>query len=189
MTRIYTRIGDRGTTRLAGGQEVPKDDVRVAAYGTVDELTSVLGVIRAFVPTSPAPAAARERLDQVLHDLQRDLFRVATVLAVIGDRPDGTSVPAPSDAGRIERLIDAFDAELPPLRTFLLPAGGPVPALLHQARTVSRRAERMLVTLARTGAPDASSLLPYANRLSDLLFVLARWVARAEGLPEVPPSP
>jgi len=190
MTRIYTRTGDQGATRLAGGQEVPKDDVRVAAYGTVDELTAVLGVVRAFLPASPAPAAARGRLDHVLDDVQRDLFWVAAGLATLpADRPAAMPAPGPSDVERLERLIDDLERDLPELTAFILPSGGPVPTLLHQARTVARRAERVVVTLARAGGADAGPYLPYLNRLADLLFVLARWAARAEGSPEVPWRP
>ena len=190
MTRIYTRTGDQGTTRLAGGQEVSKDDVRVAAYGTVDELTAVLGVVRAFLPASPASAAARDQIDRVLDDVQRDLYWVAADLATLpADRPPGMPVPGPSDVERLERLIDDLERDLPELTAFVLPSGGPVPTLLHQARTVSRRAERAVVALGRAGGADAASLLPYVNRLADLLFVLARWAARAEGSPEVPWRP
>jgi cob(I)alamin adenosyltransferase len=190
MTRIYTRTGDQGTTRLAGGQEVPKDDARVAAYGTVDELTTVLGVVRAFLPSSPAPAAARERLDRTLDDLQRDLFWVAAGLATLpADRPAGMPAPGPSDVERLERCIDDLELDLAPLEAFILPAGGAVPTHLHQARTVSRRAERAMVGLVRAGGADAAAFLPYVNRLADLLFVLARWAAHAEGTPETPWRP
>ncbi len=187
MTRIYTRTGDQGTTRLAGGQEVPKDDARVSAYGTVDELAAVLGVARSSLPASPAPATARERLERVIDDVQRDLFWVAAGLATLpADRPAGMPAPGASDVERLEGLIDDLERDLPGLTGFILPSGGALPTLLHQARTVARRAERTVVALVRSGGGDAAAFLPWLNRLADLLFVLARWAARMEGSAEAP---
>jgi cob(I)alamin adenosyltransferase len=167
--KIYTRTGDHGDTGLFGGGRVPKDHPRVAAYGDVDELNSVLGVVRA---TPPA-----DWFDSLFESVQRDLFSIGGQLAA----PDPASVAkalAKADlsearVGEFERIIDQADQELPPLRAFVLPAGTPKAALLHLARTICRRAERSVVALAHEH--EVSSLfIPYLNRLSDLLLTLAR---------------
>jgi len=167
--KIYTRTGDHGDTGLFGGGRVPKDHPRVAAYGDVDELNSVLGVVRA---TPPA-----DWFDSLFESVQRDLFSIGGQLAA----PDPASVAkalAKADlsearVGEFERIIDQADQELPPLRAFVLPAGTPKAALLHLARTVCRRAERSVVALAHEHEVP-SLFIPYLNRLSDLLFTLAR---------------
>lgn len=167
--KIYTRTGDEGTTGLFGGGRVPKHHPRVAAYGDVDELNSVLGLVRA---TPPA-----ELFDDTLERVQRDLFAIGGHLAT----PDPDKVRealaraelSPERVAWFERLIDEADAELPPLRAFILPGGTPKAALLHVARTVCRRAERRVVALAET-APVPELFVAYLNRLSDLLFTLAR---------------
>ena len=167
--KIYTKSGDAGTTGLFGGGRVSKADARVGAYGDVDELNSAIGVVRA---TDPADFA-----DDLLASIQRDLFSIGGHLAT----PDPEKVRKAlaraelSDARvtAFEQAIDAADAELPALRAFVLPAGTPKAAALHLARTVCRRAERSVVHLA--GAADVPPLfLVYLNRLSDLLFTLAR---------------
>lgn len=167
--KIYTRTGDAGDTALFGGGRVPKDHLRVAAYGTVDELNAVLGVAVVEV----AEAQIRDRLEAIQHDL----FAVGSILAT-RPRPDGSAHPhlPPLPVERIdemERWIDAADDELTPLTQFVLPGGSAGAAHLHLARTVCRRAEREVVTLAaeETVDPDA---IRYLNRLSDLLFALAR---------------
>jgi cob(I)alamin adenosyltransferase len=167
--KIYTRTGDEGDTGLFGGGRVSKDHPRVAAYGDVDELNSVLGVARA---TEPA-----EFFDQLLEAIQRDLFSIGGQLAT----PDPAAVAkalvkADLPMERVtefERIIDASETELPPLRAFVLPAGTPKAAALHQARTVCRRAERSVVHLARESQIPPVFIV-YLNRLSDLLFTLAR---------------
>ncbi len=167
--KIYTKTGDDGDTGLFGGARVPKDDPRVAAYGTVDELNAAIGVARATPPASFA--------DAVLETVQRDLFTVGAELAA----PDRSTVaralpgPAIGDAAvsALEGAIDQHDARLTPLKQFVLPGGAPKAAALHVARTVCRRAERQVVALART-ATISPALVRYLNRLSDLLFVLAR---------------
>jgi cob(I)alamin adenosyltransferase len=167
--KIYTRTGDSGETGLFGGGRVPKDHQRVAAYGDVDELNSAIGLARA---TEPAAF-----FDALLETVQRDLFSIGGHLAT----PDPERVAkalekASLSAGRIvefEAAMDAADAELPPLRAFVLPAGTPKAAALHLARTVCRRAERSTVGLARESeVPEL--FVVYLNRLSDLLFTLAR---------------
>ncbi|HEX7024348.1 MAG TPA: cob(I)yrinic acid a,c-diamide adenosyltransferase [Gemmatimonadales bacterium] len=173
--RIYTRTGDTGETGLFGGGRVPKDDVRVAAYGDVDELNSAIGLARA---TGPG-----EAFDAELEAIQRDLFSIGGHLAT----PDPDKVRAALAKAALselrieafEQAIDAADRELPPLRAFILPAGTPKAAALHLARTVCRRAERSVVTLAREQEVPQLFLV-YLNRLSDYLFTLAR-VANLRG--------
>jgi len=166
--KIYTRTGDAGETGLIGGGRVPKDHARVAAYGEVDELNAVLGVARAQAGDPP--------LAGLLGDVQRDLFALGAQLADPSATVGTKKAKAAIGAGHVERLeqaIDAREAELPPLAHFVLPGGGPLGATLHLARTVCRRAERAIVTLARHEAVDPR-VLAYVNRLADLLFVLAR---------------
>lgn len=178
--KIYTRTGDEGETGLFGGGRVPKDDPRVSAYGDVDELNSALGVARA---TTPA-----ELFDAELEAIQRDLFSIGGHLAT----PDPEKVRAALEkaslsADRIaefERAMDAAEASLPPLRAFILPAGAPKAAALHLARTVCRRAERSVVSLARTTVVPELFLV-YLNRLSDYLFTLARMANQSTGRGDV----
>jgi cob(I)alamin adenosyltransferase len=164
---IYSRTGDAGETSLLGGARVPKDHLRVAAYGDVDETNAVLGVVRTHT--------GGER-DALLARIQQQLLAIGARLA----DPDQKVAPrlAKTAVGEehlraLEKAIDEQEAALPPLGRFLLPAGTPAAALLHQARTVCRRAERSVVTLARESAVDPL-IVAYLNRLSDLLFVLAR---------------
>jgi cob(I)alamin adenosyltransferase len=178
--RIYTRTGDAGDTGLFGGGRVGKDDPRVEAYGDVDELNAALGLARA-VEMMP-------RIDETLVPIQRDLFSIGALLAT----PDREKMQqhlakARIDEGRVaelERAIDEGEAELEPLRAFIVPGGTPKAAALHVARTVCRRAERRVVALARdVELPDI--VVVYLNRLSDLLFVLARVANRRAGAGEV----
>ena len=177
--KIYTRTGDSGTTALFGGGRVPKTHARIDAYGTVDETNSHLGLARAHLRGSPA----EDRLDPVLARLQGELLVLGADLATPADaRP---SVPR-MDADRVARLerdIDAFEADLPPLRHFILPGGDAAGAALHVARTVCRRAERLTVEAAAREAISEQVVI-YLNRLSDLLFVLARWAGHAAGVEE-----
>jgi cob(I)alamin adenosyltransferase len=172
LSRIYTRTGDEGQTGLGDGTRVAKDDARVAAYGTTDELNCTLGMVLAC---DGVPADVREVLTQVQHDLF-DLGGELCIpgMAMIGD----------DDVTRLESQLDGFNADLPALKEFILPGGSMAAAHCHLARTVCRRAERETVTLARSEdvRPEA---LRYLNRLSDLLFVLARVLARADGHGEV----
>jgi cob(I)alamin adenosyltransferase len=178
--KIYTKTGDTGHTGLFGGGRVPKDDVRVEAYGDVDELNAVIGMARA-VEIMP-------RIDEVLVSIQRDLFAIGALLAT----PDRDKMAQHLDKARIdesriaelERAIDDGETELEPLKAFILPGGAPKAAALHVARTVCRRAERHVVRLQRE--IDLPSLaIIYLNRLSDLLFVLARVANRRAGAGEV----
>jgi cob(I)alamin adenosyltransferase len=178
--KIYTRTGDLGDTGLFGGPRTSKDDPRVEAYGDVDELNAALGLARA---SDPMP-----RVDEVLVPIQRDLFAIGALLAT----PDFEKMKshlekARIDADRIaqlERAIDDCDRELEPLKAFIIPGGTPKAAALHLARTVCRRAERRVVALRRTvEVPDI--VVVYLNRLSDLLFTLAREANRLAGAGEV----
>jgi cob(I)alamin adenosyltransferase len=175
--KIYTRTGDAGETSLFGGTRVSKADSRVDAYGDVDELNAWLGLVRA--------ARLDADLDQPLVHIQQDLFALGAQLADPGEQIADRVVKAAlgdADVERLEALIDRLEAELPPLRRFILAGGAPAGAALHVARTVCRRAERRIVSL--TPAPDAI-LVKYVNRLSDLLFVVARVVNHRAGMPEI----
>lgn len=179
-SKIYTRSGDRGETALFGGQRVPKDHPRVEAYGAVDELNAALGVAVAFI---------RQRtIVRLLQGVQNDLFDIGAELA--SARPvrrdaEGAFSLAEAKIEGLEEAIDRYDARLPPLHTFILPSGSREGALLHLARTVCRRAERAVVALAHQ-EPVNPDVISYINRLSDLLFVLARYVNKAAGSQERP---
>ena len=181
ITKVYTRTGDKGKTRLAGGEPVWKDDLRVEAYGTVDEVLSCLGVIRVFNADRARTDPASERLEQELRWMQNKLFDVGGILATPpGHEFKNMPKVQDKDVTRLERLIDACQKDLEPLKEFILPGGGKIAGLLHQARTVCRRAERICVRLAREDQVDPT-VLKYVNRLSDTLFVLARWIAKHQG--------
>ena len=178
--KIYTRTGDDGQTGLFGGGRVEKDDARVDAYGEIDELNAVLGMARAI--------ELMPRVDEVIAPIQRDLFAIGALLATPDhDRMREQLAKARIDHERItelERAIDACDRELETLNAFILPGGTPKAASLHVARTVCRRAERRVVTLRRT-VPLPEEVVVYLNRLSDLLFMLARVANRRAGAGEV----
>jgi len=171
LTRIYTRTGDDGTTGLGDGTRVSKDSARVAAYGTVDELNSALGLVLA--QTLPEP------INDCLTEIQHELFDLGGELCI----PGATLIHA-TDIDRLEHRLDGFNADLPALKDFILPGGGIAAAHCHLARTIARRAEREVVTLSHHDAvrPEA---IRYLNRLSDLLFVIARVLARDSGHGEV----
>ena len=172
LSKIYTRTGDDGTTGLGDGSRTPKDSVRVEAYGTVDELNSAVGVLLA-VPNVPQPVAER------LSEVQQELFDLGGELCIPGHQ-----IITAQHVARLEKSLDAFNDALPPLKEFILPGGGPAAAACHLARAIARRAERRVCTLARaeTVSPEVTK---YLNRLSDLLFVLARVLARHERGAEV----
>jgi cob(I)alamin adenosyltransferase len=173
--KIYTRTGDTGETSLFGGARVRKDDARIEAYGTIDELNSVLGVARASWPASS--------LDSQFHAIQSDLFDIGAHLASPGSsRFDG---PPPARVTSIEQSIDAMESELAALKTFILPGGTLAAAQLHVARTVCRRAERLVVSLNDVDEATKSSIT-YLNRLSDFLFVAARFANHRDGVADVP---
>ncbi len=179
--KIYTRTGDDGTTALFSGGRVPKHHLRVEAYGTVDELNSVLGVARALHPSADT--------DADLERIQRQLFHLGADLATPLDAK--TSYVVRADAGQIawlEARIDALTAALPPLTAFILPGGSPAAAQIHVGRTVCRRAERLVTQLAEV-EPIGEHALPYLNRLSDYLFTLARWENHQAGVADVTWTP
>lgn len=184
MSRIYTRTGDEGDTGLFGGGRVPKSDIRVRAYGEVDELNAALGCVLARLTGDHDEV--RERLSVI----QGDLFALGAHLATPPDaRSRGHLPPLPTGRpGEFEDWIDEADRELDPLRSFILPGGSNAGAALHLARTVCRRAERAVVALARDGEIDPA-IIVYLNRLSDLLFSLARLVNHRAGEPETPWRP
>ena len=174
--RIYTRTGDRGETGLIGGRRVPKDHLRVEAYGAVDELNAHLGLVRAQIEDA--------ELGALLDDIQHRLFDLGAELATPAGSTDLSPVLGAAEIDQLERRIDRYQTSLPALREFILPGGTAPAAALHVARTVCRRAERRLVTLGRE-EPLRADLLRYLNRLSDLLFVLARVVNQQSGRPDV----
>lgn len=185
ITRVYTRTGDKGLTRLVGGQQVPKDHARIAAYGTTDELNAIIGLIRAFNARSGASSDAVARIDRMLHVIQNDLFNVGSDLATRPeDRWEGMYRVGDTDVARLEGWIDELNEDVGPLKEFILPGGGPVGAFFHQARTVCRRAERELVKLLREEPDTGEGAMRYVNRLSDYLFVAGRWAAKQLGEPE-----
>jgi cob(I)alamin adenosyltransferase len=180
ITKVYTRTGDAGKTRLAGGQQVWKDSLRVEAYGTVDELNALVGLVRVF-NAELAESDARARLEESLRWVQNKLFDVGGILATApGQALKNMPHVASGDITRLEQLIDACQKDLAPLKEFILPGGGKVSGLLHHARTVCRRAERVCVKLAREEPVDRA-IVKFLNRLSDALFVLARWAGKMQG--------
>ena len=183
ITKVYTKTGDRGSTGLADGSRVEKDHPRIEAYGSVDELSAVLGLARCRAKQQGSEAALR--VDGMLHTIQNHLFEVGADLAT-PPSPERAPNPRFHDGVvvTLEDWIDALNADLPPLTEFILPGGGLLGASLHQARTVCRRAERRLVPLLEESEETALSLR-YLNRLSDLLFVQSRWVAKALDEPEI----
>jgi cob(I)alamin adenosyltransferase len=177
ITRVYTRTGDDGTTGLGGGQRVPKDSPRIEAYGTVDELSSAIGVAVAL--------GLDPRLARALARIQNELFNVGSDLCILEE--DKAAMPVPVVEARhvdaLERLMDELGEELAPLENFILPGGSPGAAQLHVARTVCRRAERLVIALARREAVGPF-IVKYLNRLSDALFVMARYENHRRGLPD-----
>ena len=174
-SKLYTRIGDGGETALFGGRRVSKDHPRVAAYGTIDELNSALGLALSFI--------RQKRVADELHTIQNELFNIGAELATDpsatrGRKASSSFELSPDKTQWIERLIDDYDARVPPLRTFILPSGPAGATSLHLARTICRRAEREVVSLARAEAVNPA-VLAYLNRLCDLLFVLARYLNKA----------
>jgi len=210
ITKVYTRTGDAGKARLAVGQSVWKDSLRVEAYGTVDELNASVGVVRVFNGDMTGTNRPSVRLEEELRWIQNKLFDVGGILATApSPQPSPPSPVAVSratstlgrgageggafrkpmpqvtekDVTRLEKLMDECHKDLAPLKEFILPGGGKVSGLLHHARTVCRRAERVCVRLSREEQVDPV-LVKFLNRLGDALFVLARWVAKTQGEPE-----
>ncbi|MBV9440302.1 MAG: cob(I)yrinic acid a,c-diamide adenosyltransferase [Candidatus Eremiobacteraeota bacterium] len=193
LTRIYTRTGDDGTTGLVGGQRIKKNALRIEAYGTVDELSAAIGLARAALGevrrTRPVQDLARahrvsEQLDTWLAWTQDVLFNLGSDLATLpADRWEGMPLVTAGDASALERAIDRAQQELPPINTFIHPGGAYPGAFLHLARTICRRAERLLISLAQS-EPIEAETIRYVNRLSDALFVWSRWINHALDQPE-----
>lgn len=179
--RIYTKTGDKGETSLYRGGRVPKNASRLEAYGTLDELNAVLGQALALASMKPELDA---HVLTVVQRVQRDLFCLGAQLATLGDQPPAWRIET-SDVERLEQAIDAMETELPAMQTFILPGGHPFGATLHVARTVARRAERLIVGVARNEEIDPSIGI-YINRLSDYLFVAARYANMHLGQSEPP---
>jgi len=181
ITRVYTRTGDKGLTALVGGKRVPKDSPRIAAYGTIDELNSVVGLARVFNEERLAEGERHRWLDDVLRRIQDQLFDLGSELATPPEAVyEGMYRVGAAEVKGLEQLIDNCQKDLEPLKSFVLPGGGRIGAFLHQCRTVCRRAEREILALSRV-EPIGEWPLKYVNRLSDLFFVLARWVGKHLG--------
>src|SRR5579864_9397311 len=185
INRVYTRRGDQGETSLAGGQRVPKDGPRLEAYGTVDELNAFLGAARATAGELAAREPQIEPLVALLLRVQHELFNLGSILATKPEdvHPKQARI-TDAEIAQLEREIDAMNEDLPPLRSFVLPGGTRLNAELHVARTVCRRAERLLVALARQESVPPETI-QYLNRLSDAIFVWSRWANFVLHIPEM----
>ena len=170
--KIYTKSGDLGQTSLMGGKRVPKDDLRIQAYGDVDELNALLGVCRAH--------NSFKELGDILHQLQIELFDLGSDLATPLDSPVKVPRVQKTQVKKLEQWIDMIDAQLEPLQNFILPGGSALAANIHVARTVCRRAERKIVSL-QNNLEIGEEVVKYINRLSDLLFMMARWANTLSG--------
>ena len=185
LTRIYTRTGDKGTTALVGGKRVPKESGRLEAYGTVDELNSIIGIVRTYLTDY------KDRLgddydwySEMLRRIQNELFDVGSELATPPDGEyEGMHKMGAGEVKQLEEEMDRMEKALEPLNSFTLPGGGVLNAFLHQARTVCRRAERVLWAVKREEEIADQDII-YINRLSDHLFVQSRWIAKRLGEPE-----
>ncbi|MGA7412556.1 MAG: cob(I)yrinic acid a,c-diamide adenosyltransferase [Bryobacteraceae bacterium] len=184
LNRIYTRRGDEGETSLVGGQRVPKDHLRIEGYGTVDELNAFIGVARTTAEKLAAQQPRLAAFSAILKRIQHELFNLGSILATLPSdvHPKQPRI-TPADITQLERELDLANDELEPLRSFVLPGGSRLDAELHVCRTVCRRAERLLVALAREESVPAEAI-GYLNRLSDALFVWSRWVNKVLDAPE-----
>lgn len=181
ITRVYTRTGDSGTTALVGGARVAKDSPRIAAYGTIDELNAALGLARVFNEERLGDGDKHVWLDGVLRRLQNQLFDLGSELATPPDAVyEGMFRVGDAEVAELEALMDECQRDLEPLKSFVLPGGGRISGFLHQCRTVCRRAEREVLALSRV-EPIGEIPLRYVNRLSDVFFVLSRWVGKHLG--------
>jgi len=180
ITKVYTRTGDTGQTGLVGGKRLPKDHPRIEAYGSVDELNSVIGLALSFLAKKEA-SKRREKLGLILEAIQQKLFDAGSELATLpGDEYEGQITLQAENVEWLEEIIDAMNEELQPLKSFILPGGTSLNAFLHQARTVCRRAERDILKLNQIDLVNPE-IIKYINRLSDFLFVAGRWVTETLG--------
>jgi cob(I)alamin adenosyltransferase len=185
LNRIYTRTGDSGQTALAGGQRVSKDAPRIEAYGTVDELSAFVGLAWVSCEEGASGAPRLAELSRILRRVQHELFNLGSILSTLpADVHPKQARVTDAECEQLEREIDAMNGELPALRSFVLPGGTRLNAELHAARTICRRAERLLVGVAREEEIPAEAIR-YLNRLSDALFVWSRWVNHVRGVEEV----
>ncbi|MGC1341830.1 MAG: cob(I)yrinic acid a,c-diamide adenosyltransferase [Candidatus Binataceae bacterium] len=182
LNRIYTRTGDKGTTALVGGRRVPKEHGRINAYGTIDELNSIIGIVRTYLAEYMTRLGSEGAwYAETLRRIQNELFDVGSELATpLDGEYEGMHRMSALEIDLLESEMDRMEKVLEPLKSFTLPGGGVLNAFLHQARTVCRRAERVLWTLQRE-EPINEQLIIYVNRLSDHLFVQSRWIARKLG--------
>ncbi len=176
ITKVYTRTGDDGTTGLGDGRRVPKDSVRIEAYGTVDELNAAIGAVLSV--------GLEDALREPLARIQNDLFHLGSDLCVPDKAARAVPQIEPRHVEALEQLMDRLSEALPPLENFILPGGSPGAAQLHAARTICRRAERLVIALSRQETVGEHTV-PYLNRLSDVLFVMARHENRSRGVPDV----
>jgi cob(I)alamin adenosyltransferase len=185
LTKIYTRTGDKGLTALVGGKRVPKESGRLEAYGTIDELNAIVGIVRTYVPQYQSKFGADYTwYSEMLRRIQNELFDVGSELATPDEAEyEGMHRMSEGEVKLLEQEMDRMQKDLQPLNSFTLPGGGVLNAFLHQARTVCRRAERVCWILQRE-EPLNASLMTYINRLSDHLFVQSRWVAKRLDEPE-----
>jgi cob(I)alamin adenosyltransferase len=194
-SKIYTRTGDKGTTALIGGTKVPKNNIRIESYGTVDELNSFIGLLNDHLADAPAGhpdiAARLSGAVQQLREVQDRLFTIGSSLACDPDKSPQLRIPDlhARDVEWLEKEIDRMNAELPPMKSFLLPGGHPAVSTAHISRCVCRRAERLCVSMQEGGLFIEPLVLQYLNRLSDYLFMLARHIGHVLGVPEIPWKP
>ena len=178
ITKVYTKTGDKGITGLVDGSRVAKNHPRIEAYGTVDELNAIIGIIRTFLNDSNDDSSM-DIIDSCLYRIQNDLFNVGADLATPKhSRWEGMTLISTDSIAALEGQIDKLNADLPPLKEFILPGGGKIGAFFHQARTVARRAERDIISLMQSDENIEILPMTYLNRLSDYLFVAGRWSAK-----------
>ncbi|MBX9838187.1 cob(I)yrinic acid a,c-diamide adenosyltransferase [Silvanigrella sp.] len=183
IVKVYTKTGDKGTTGLADGSRISKDDLRIEAYGTVDELNSIIGICRQNILN--IPNKEQELFDTWLFAIQNDLFNLGADLATpLSSRWEKMIVINEFDIKQLEKIIDHCQNLLEPLHEFVLPGGTLLNSYLHLARTICRRSERLIVSLSKEKEINPH-IIPYINRLSDLLFVLSRWVQKLVNIKEV----
>lgn len=180
INKVYTRTGDKGETSLVGGRRLDKDHIRIECYGTTDELNTIIGVVRTLALEKPE-TAEWQKLIEILQAIQQKLFDIGSELATHHeDSYEGQILASETDVSWLEELIDNMNQTIDPLKSFVLPGGNLINAHLHQARTVCRRAERLVIRLNRED-PVNPFARKFLNRLSDLLFVMARWVSHQKG--------
>jgi len=180
ITKVYTRSGDSGTTGLVGGKRLPKDHPRIMAYGTVDELNSVLGIVLSFL-FQKKESTRRKKLGVILEAIQQKLFDMGSQLATLpGDEYDGQIYLKHVDTAWLEGIIDSMNEDLKPLKSFILPGGSSLNSFLHLSRTVCRRAEREIIKLNQIDLVSPE-IIKFINRLSDFIFVTGRWVTEKLG--------